>query len=1014
MWKRMLDDLPGGVCVIDKETYEIVYVNKAMKSTFFLEEESVGKTCYQCIMHACSPCDHCSTSCGVCRERIVKNSRGESFLMKGKDYTDGQRTLHVEFISNLTEQVDAEKIAGEGVQTFTTVLEQSKLLYWEYDLDTHTCYRTERFVSALGGSYVAQNIPEELEMCGYTAQRDVERVRELYRRILRGEKEVEAEVRLNFISGEKLCRVHLTTIYDSNRLPIKAVGTIESLEALNELESCLRITSKQNHYSFLSLDLKKDEMTFFSDELNENDRVVADYTTKLMTNTPEMPPEDARKLKDAIDNAKMGVVHQEIIVRWKAKNWIDYRVVQVLLTTIFEASVRPSKVYGTAKDITDRIKQEQKYNSQLAYMDTYKKSSLGYAELNLQKDKMFNTKTKYPRLRKGVDGHSIENWASNISHYVLTKEKREEVIRTFTQKNLLEEYEKGNNRIFLEVPFGLTEDMICWVSFEVSMLFNPATGNVEGYVVAKDITDRIRDLEIGRTVIHMDYEVVMSVDVLTEKIEGYYRDNSIFVGREKTEDERYSEYMRCSAQDIVETERSQFVEETELSALWQKVKKEHKYVIPFTMKGDDGKLYRKRMVATKLRNFSTKLLLVVQDISDIYAEEHEKQRVLKQALKEAKEAENAKLDFLSRMSHDLRTPLNGILGMAEIAVDEVNEQNIKEYLERILSSGQLLLSLVNDILDISQLEENKMILRMEPYSVNEFLESVERVIGEQCKSKGLVFTCDLGELKDQWIIVDKLRFGQIFMNLLSNSVKYTPEGGMVLFEANTFSVKDKVATVLFKVKDTGIGMTKEFVSQAFDAFSQEHVEETDQRIGSGLGLSIVKQLLDLFGGEINVQSWPGEGTTIRVKMEIELTDPIEKKEQCQEINSESLRGKRVLVAEDQPLNAKILTKMLNRKEISVDLAENGKMAVATYLESDEYHYDAILMDVRMPVMGGLDATRVIRSHRERKDCEIPIIATTANAFVEDKIKCIEAGMNDHISKPISAKELYRCLDMYIR
>jgi len=298
--------------------------------------------------------------------------------------------------------------------------------------------------------------------------------------------------------------------------------------------------------------------------------------------------------------------------------------------------------------------------------------------------------------------------------------------------------------------------------------------------------------------------------------------------------------------------------------------------------------------------------------------------------------------------------------------------------------------------------------------MEEFLESIDRIIGNQCKSKGITFHLNFDELKGKTILTDKLRFGQIFMNLLSNAVKYTPEGGEVSFGVTTGPGVKGVRQAVFCVQDTGIGMAPEFVSQAFDAFSQERTNSIDERSGSGLGLSIVKQLVELFKGHYEVDSSVGKGTTIRVFLDLTYTEPREKKSVSEHGGLKDFEGRRVLVAEDQPLNAKIICRMLEKRGFTVELAENGRQAVEAYEKAAIGWFDAILMDVRMPEMDGIEATHRIREHRERPDCYVPIIATTANAFVEDKMMCLKAGMNEHVSKPISGKELFGCLTKYIK
>ncbi len=512
-----------------------------------------------------------------------------------------------------------------------------------------------------------------------------------------------------------------------------------------------------------------------------------------------------------------------------------------------------------------------------------------------------------------------------------------------------------------------------------------------------------------------DYDAMGVLDIKTGKVKTIYNQpgaRTPFLAKEELDYTENIDYFICF---IPARSKENVRKKVALDNVIKNVEKSGKYVETITAVNANGVTKHIQMSYIRINRFPNRFIMGVRDVSAIYEEEVKKRETLKKALAEAKAGENAKIDFLSRMSHDLRTPLNGILGMAQIAYDETTEPAIKEYQQKILASGQMLLSLVNDILDISQAEEKKLILHPEAYSMKEFLESINIIIGEQCKNKGVSYKVNFNPIKDKTFLLDKLRFGQRFLNLLSNSCKYTPEGGEIIFNVNTLSESDGKIKAEFHVIDTGIGMSAEFLEHAFDAFSQANTGTIDTRQGSGLGLAIVKQLVELFKGKIEVKSEKGRGTDVKIVLDLTECEEITGNADSEEkVRRDSLENRRVLVVEDQPLNAKILVKILTQKSISVDVAEDGLKAVNAYLDSKEGYYDAILMDIRMPVMDGIEATKQIRSHTERKDYNLPIIATTANAFVEDREICLEAGMNDHLPKPINSKELYRVLTEYIR
>jgi len=403
------------------------------------------------------------------------------------------------------------------------------------------------------------------------------------------------------------------------------------------------------------------------------------------------------------------------------------------------------------------------------------------------------------------------------------------------------------------------------------------------------------------------------------------------------------------------------------------------------------------------------LLLTLYRFSYIHRKREEVlNKDLGAALKDATKASRTKSDFLSRMSHDIRTPLNGIIGMTALAEDEKNNPpKTSAYLKKIDESGHFLLDLVNDILDISKVESGKLELHPTPYTNTELWDYVAAVINPLCEEKKIVFSVVPPE-RVVSVLVDKLRFNRIFFNLLSNAVKFTPTGGHILLAPHILSEKDGFIYVEFTVKDSGCGMSKEFMETMFQPFEQEYKAENAERQGSGLGLAITKQLVDLMGGSIKVESEQGRGSTFIVNLPMKLADTgAESETRTENADLTKLDGKRVLICEDNDINAEIEKALLEKKGIASDRAVNGAEGVEKFATSPKHFYDAILMDVRMPIMDGITASRTIRK-LTRPDAEtVPIIAMTANAFTEDVQECLSAGMNSHISKPVDPNIMYK-------
>lgn len=417
---------------------------------------------------------------------------------------------------------------------------------------------------------------------------------------------------------------------------------------------------------------------------------------------------------------------------------------------------------------------------------------------------------------------------------------------------------------------------------------------------------------------------------------------------------------------------------------------------------------------TAMISFAIILVLVILSVtmSILYGRfEKEHTAELSSAMQEARAASAAKSDFLSRMSHDIRTPLNGIIGMTALAMDEEDPDVMKGYLSKIDGSGHFLLTLVNDILDMSKIEAGKLQLHPEPYTKEEFEQYLADVIEPLCDMKHISFRYDLDRAgKGQPVLTDKLRFNQIFFNLLSNAVKFTPEGGSIRMYTENMQSDEKKLTADFIILDNGIGMSEAFQKRLFGTFEQENTQQESGRSGSGLGLAITRSLVDLMGGTISAESSRGKGSRFTVHLSLPFCGPAGAAEgRAVETDGKDLAGIHLLLAEDNDLNAEITELLLGKKGAVTERAVNGAEVLRKFSETPAHTFDGILMDVQMPVMNGLEAAAAIRALARTDAAEIPIIAMTANAYQEDIDRCLAAGMNAHLAKPVDPDCLYRTI-----
>ncbi|MCQ5130211.1 PAS domain-containing protein [Butyricicoccus faecihominis] len=430
------------------------------------------------------------------------------------------------------------------------------------------------------------------------------------------------------------------------------------------------------------------------------------------------------------------------------------------------------------------------------------------------------------------------------------------------------------------------------------------------------------------------------------------------------------------------------------------------FVVPF--RSENGLRYKQINVLWGDENHST-ICLVRADVTDILAAERKAKQDLERALDIAEEANRAKSDFLSTMSHDIRTPMNAIMGMTTLAVAHMDDRaRVADCLQKIKVSSKHLLSLINDILDMSKIEQSQISLNRVNVSMPELLEQLSDIMVPQARLAGLQFSIRQERIEHQDFLGDSLRISQILINLTGNAIKFTQKGGAVGVCVEEIAPQKDPQRIRYRftVSDTGIGMTQEFLANIFAPFARSRAVSRVE--GTGLGLSITKGLIDLMGGEITVESKLGEGSVFRVELEYEAAECRSGASQAKaahQTQAVDLNGRTFLIAEDNEINAEILQELLSMEGARSVVKTDGRQALRAFESAAPDTYDAVLMDVQMPEMDGYQATRAIRSLQRRDAGAIPIVAMTANAFSEDIAACLESGMNAHVAKPVDMDTL---------
>ena len=475
---------------------------------------------------------------------------------------------------------------------------------------------------------------------------------------------------------------------------------------------------------------------------------------------------------------------------------------------------------------------------------------------------------------------------------------------------------------------------------------------------------------------------------------------------------KYDESIKEYADVVVAPEdRKRFLEVTEFNALMEYFKNnDNECIIEYDVIVNGGRRrYQGKFTLSLQDSEGAKIYVGVRDTTLIEEERTEYNRKLMSALAQAEEANKGKSYFLFNMSHDIRTPLNAIIGYSELAKNHLDEKEVlDDYIYKIQTCGRQLLGLIGDVLDMAKIESGNLEISEKPCLCQDLMSDIMISVNESAKKKGLEFEAS-GNACHSTILCDKVKVQKILLNILSNAVKYTPKGGKI-----SLSVQEKIredeglSDFTFIVKDNGIGISKEFLPYIFNSFSRERNATISGVSGTGLGMTITKRLVDAMGGKIEVESQQNMGTTVTVSITFSRLVGLEEKRE-EIIPDAFLKGIRVLLVEDNEINGEIASEMLRELKVNVDLVTNGKECIDALLEKDAGYYDLVLMDIQMPVMDGYEATRIIRRFSDKDKRLIPVIAMTANAFEEDKQKAFQSGMNGHLAKPVEMRHLIQAL-----
>lgn len=601
--------------------------------------------------------------------------------------------------------------------------------------------------------------------------------------------------------------------------------------------------------------------------------------------------------------------------------------------------------------------------------------------------------------------------------------EREAMYEKFSREAMMASYEKGNVEISRDTISYFDDGSIRAARVNARLQMNPTNGHMEAILYGLDIGDEVKEKERYEarlreqiTMFHAlarDFLNVFLIHPDENQVYILKMDGFVVPGlvRGSTTPYCYDDVLCKYVESRVHPDdRAMIYELWQLPALQGKLKDAEEYEGNYrTLIDGETHYYRYRFVRLEGSN---QIIAGFQNIDSIIEGEKQKKETLAKALVAANQSNQAKTTFLNSVSHDIRTPLNAITGFTALAMNHLHDPDmVKNYLGKVTVASNHLLALINDVLDMSRIESGHIELEAKPVSLPHIYQDLETIIQNDIKAKGIQFFGEVKDIAHPTVLLDPMRMKKVLLNILSNAAKFTPEGGEIHFSIEEIGdAEDGKGIYCFHIKDTGIGMSKEYITHIFEPFSREETATVSGIPGTGLGMSIASRIVKLMGGTITVTSEVGKGSHFVVTIPaMRLSEEIRETEDSEELLEQIVEGKRVLLVEDNELNREICQELLEMAGFTVDTAEDGKIAVEKVQEAPAGTYDVILMDIQMPIMDGYEATREIRCLVEGKKAGIPIFALTANAFAEDRRRAIEAGMNGHIAKPIDIPSLMKTL-----
>ena len=672
------------------------------------------------------------------------------------------------------------------------------------------------------------------------------------------------------------------------------------------------------------------------------------------------------------------------------------------------------RVVGCGIDISASQREEEKYRRLKKQLSDVMDISFESALLDLAQNRCHEHKSISDEVLRRHGSDTADGFIYAVGMDIGDPKLQSEFFDRFSLESMRLDFTNGIQQIYMEFPNSSTGLEMKWLRITANLSMNPETDSVEALTYLVDISEEKKHAFIVNSLASDSFHFIAFLYADTGEMEYFSNSTDIYFIPQNADLSSYAEVRRIRTEHFIQTdaERQAYLEATSIDRIREELRSKKSYAVSFNQVAGDRES-RLQIVFSWAFEEMDILLALCLDVTESYAKEQEYVKNLENAVLDAENAAKSKMEFISRISHDIRTPLSAITSMTDFAFEDIDDrEKLLSDLEKISSSNKFLMSLINDVLDVSKIDSGRIELVPEIYYHDEFIGDIQNMFVPLCEQKGVEFLTVTSGVGVSAIWADKVRLNQIVLNLVSNAYKYTPKGGRITLTLTSRRLDDKICSVGITVADTGIGMGKDFQKKMFTPFTQdlENPERQKLRSGTGIGLYIVKKLVELMGGTIEVHSELGKGTRIHTDMPFPYEEGTSGKAPHQaEAERRKLSG-RVLLAEDNEINTEIALRTLSAMGLEADTAENGAIAVKRFKECEPGTYICILMDIQMPVLSGYEATEAIRSLNREDAKTIPIFALSANAYSEAVQQSLNSGMNGHISKPINKDALYTALE----